>query len=168
MRCHDGCRAISFAGKSTHRPPLFRPLGHHSAVEFALGAFARAESGLTIRDVAQEAGLSQRRFIQVFAPEVGMSPKLFCRVRRFHQTLSLLRPTTPPNWAQLALDCGYFDQSHLIRDFRIFSGISPTECVRQRSERVMQNHVPLPEQVNFFQYGTHPLLDNGPRSKQNL
>jgi AraC-like DNA-binding protein len=122
---------------------LFRPLEHHPAVDFALDAFARAESSLTVREVAQQAGLSQRHFIQVFAREVGVAPKLFCRVRRFQQTLSLLGQTTSPNWAQLALDCGYFDQSHLIHDFRLFADLSPTEYARQRSERVMQNHVPL-------------------------
>jgi len=142
--CAAATRAARFRllenALAAHR---FRPLEHHPAVGFALDAFARAESSLTVREVAQQAGLSQRRFIQLFAREVGISPKLFCRVRRFQQTLSLLRQTTSPNWAQLAFDCGYFDQSHLIHDFRLFADLSPTEYTRQRSERVMQNHVPL-------------------------
>jgi AraC-like DNA-binding protein len=122
---------------------LFRPLERHYAVRFALDIFGRADSGLAIRDVARDAGLSQRRFIQLFAREVGMSPKLFCRVRRFRQALETVRQTTVPNWAQVAVDCGYYDQSHLIHDFRSFSNLSPTEYVRQRSECVMQNHATL-------------------------
>ena len=122
---------------------LFRPLERHYAVRFALDTFGRADSGLAIRDVARDAGLSQRRFIQLFAREVGMSPKLFCRVRRFRQALETVRQTTMPNWAQVAVDCGYYDQSHLIHDFRFFSNLSPTEYVRQRSECVMQNHATL-------------------------
>jgi AraC-like DNA-binding protein len=122
---------------------LFRPLERHYAVRFALDTFGRADSGLAIRDVARDAGLSQRRFIQLFAREVGMSPKLFCRVRRFRQALETVRQTTVPNWAQVAVDCGYYDQSHLIHDFRFFSNLSPTEYVRQRSECVMQNHATL-------------------------
>lgn len=122
---------------------LFRPLERHYAVRFALDTFGRADSGLAIRDVARDAGLSQRRFIQLFAREVGMSPKLFCRVRRFRQALETVRQTTVPNWAQVAVDCGYYDQSHLIQDFRFFSNLSPTEYVRQRSECVMQNHATL-------------------------
>jgi AraC-like DNA-binding protein len=122
---------------------LFRPLERHYAVRFALDAFDRADSGLAIRDVARDAGLSQRRFIQLFAREVGMSPKLFARVQRFRQALEALRQTAVPNWPQLAVDCGYYDQSHLIRDFRFFSHLSPTEYVRQRSECVIQNHATL-------------------------
>jgi len=122
---------------------LFRRMEHHYAVGFALSVYGRVDSRLTVRDVAQKTGLSQRRFIQVFAREVGMSPKLFCRVRRFQQALELVRRVVAPNWAQLAVEAGYFDQSHLIHDFQVFSGISPTAYLRQRSERVMQNHVPL-------------------------
>ena len=124
---------------------LFRPLERHNAVRFALDTFSRANSGLAIRDVARDAGLSQRRFIQLFAREVGMSPKLFCRVRRFRQALETLRHAALPNWAQVAADCDYYDQSHLIHDFRFFSNLSPTEYVRQRSECVIQNHATLVE-----------------------
>ncbi len=122
---------------------LFRPLERHYAVQFALDAFGRADSGLAIRDVARDAGLSQRRFTQLFAREIGMSPKLFCRVRRFRQALETVRHAALPNWAQVAVDCGYYDQAHLIHDFQSFSNLSPTEYVRQRSECVMQNHATL-------------------------
>jgi AraC-like DNA-binding protein len=70
---------------------LFYALERHYAVRFALDAFSPAESEVTVGRVAQRIGLSQRRFIQVFKQEVGMSPKLFCRVRRFQQVLELMR-----------------------------------------------------------------------------
>ena len=122
---------------------LFRPLERHYAVRFALNTFGRTDSSLTVRDVARDAGLSQRRFTQLFAREVGMSPKLFCRVRRFRRALETVRQNPVPNWAQLAVDCGYYDQAHLIHDFQSFSNLSPTEYVRQRSDCVMQNHATL-------------------------
>jgi len=122
---------------------LFRPLQRHYAVQFALDTFRRADSGLAIRDVARDTGLSQRRFIQLFAREVGMSPKLFCRVRRFRRALDKVRRIALPNWSRVAADCGYYDQSHLIHDFRFFSNLSPTEFVRQRSDCVIQNHATL-------------------------
>ncbi len=68
---------------------LVRPAKRHHAVRFALNVFVRPEFGLTVHDVAREAELSQRRFIQLFAREVGMSPKQFCRVQRFQQTLKV-------------------------------------------------------------------------------
>lgn len=121
---------------------LFRPLDHHRAVEFALKVFGKAEAGVTVGDVARRVGLSRRRLIQVFTAQVGMTPKLFCRVQRFQRSRALAGLTNAPDWTQLAVECGYFDQSHLIRDFRAFSGLNPTDYLRrQRSLRV--NHIPL-------------------------
>ena len=122
---------------------LFRPLESHYAVRFALDAFRHADSSLTIRDVARDAGLSQRRFTQVFAREVGMSPKLFCRVQRFRQALETVRHDAATNWAQVAVDCGYYDQSHLIHDFESFSTLSPAEYIRLQRECVTENHATL-------------------------
>jgi AraC-like DNA-binding protein len=129
---------------------LFRPLEHHGAVPRALDAFERRDAGTTVRDVARRVGLSQRRLIQVFSAEVGMTPKLFCRVRRFQRALAQVRLTAAPEWAGLAAACGYFDQSHLIRDFRAFSGLNPTDYLRQRSDLVKDNHVPLPVKGQTF------------------
>jgi transcriptional regulator GlxA family with amidase domain len=79
----------------------------------------------------------------VFVREVDMSPKLFCRVLRFRQALETVCQTAAPDWGRMAVDCGYYDQSHLIHDFRLFSNLSPTEYVPQRSECVIQNHATL-------------------------
>jgi AraC-like DNA-binding protein len=122
---------------------LFKPLEHHPAVEFALHAFERIHAGPAVRDVAQAAGISHRRFIQIFEREVGLSPKMYSRLRRFQRTLDLAQRMTGPEWARLALDCEYCDQSHFIRDFQIFSGLSPKNYLRQRSENLLQNHVPV-------------------------
>lgn len=91
----------------------------------------------TIGGVTGQIALSQKRFIQVFHEEVGMTPKLFCRVRRFRR----IHRAGRVDWAQTALDCGYYDQAHFINDFRAFSGLSPTAYLDQRSDQ--PNHVPL-------------------------
>jgi AraC-like DNA-binding protein len=122
---------------------LVESMERHPSVQFALNVFARPEPGASIREVARGAGLSQRRFIQVFAREVGLAPKRFFRVRRFQKALSLARNAQAPNWADIAWECNYFDQAHLINEFRAISLMSPSEYVRQRSERVMENHVPV-------------------------
>ena len=73
----------------------------------------------------------------------SVTPKLFCRVRRFQQVLRLIGSGRPVAWAAVAADCGYFDQAHFIHDFRAFSGINPSTYIAQRTEHL--NHVPMPE-----------------------
>lgn len=70
-----------------------------------------------------------------------MTPKLFARVRRFQRAISLAGQAPTVNWARLAADCGYFDQSHLIRDFVAFSGLTPADYLRWRTPHVKDLHV---------------------------
>ena len=121
---------------------LRQPPPWHGAIPIALDAFEQADSGVKVRDLARQVGLSQRRFIQLFTAEVGMTPKLYGRVRRFQRARELVRKATEPDWAALALACGFFDQSHLIRDFGEFSGLSPVAYVNQMTKHVLLNHVP--------------------------
>ena len=86
-------------------------------------------------------GISKRRFEQVFNEQVGLTPKLFCRIRRFQRVLQLINEQNDIDWTDVALSCGYFDQSHFIHDFQSFSGINPTEYVTRGSRYV--NHVPM-------------------------
>jgi hypothetical protein len=70
-------------------------------------------------------------------------------VQRFQRILALRRRVPAPDWGRLALDCGFFDQSHLIRDFVEFSGFSPDEFDRhlhdleRRGVHLKRHHVPL-------------------------
>jgi AraC-like DNA-binding protein len=114
----------------------------HPAVPPALRAL-EADVTVTMRALARQVGLSQRRFIEIFAAHVGMTPKLFCRIRRFQRAMSRARSSNPPHLAQLALRCGYYDQAHLIHDFREFSGLRPTEYLQRRHAPVKENHLPL-------------------------
>jgi transcriptional regulator GlxA family with amidase domain len=129
---------------------LSRPPEHHYAVPVALDAFSRHGATTAVRDLTERVGLSQRRFIEVFKAEVGLTPKMFHRVQRFQCLLSLVRRAVEPDWARLAVDCGFFDQSHLIRDFVAFSGFSPAEFVRhqrdlqRRGVHLKRNHLALP------------------------
>ncbi len=118
---------------------------HHAAVSMALGLLVRSGTQASVQDVARQIGLSQRRFIQVFTEQVGLTPKLFSRILRFQQARRLAGQNSRPDWADVALSCGYFDQSHLIRDFGQFSGMSPAHYLRRQSDRVMHNHVPIGE-----------------------
>lgn len=116
---------------------------HQLQMTIALNMFA---TGALVRDVSRELGYAQRRFIQMFNSNVGLTPKMFCRIRRFQQARLLAEKLETPDWAELAVACGYFDQSHLIRDFQEFSGSTPrTYSLQQhhKDARLKDNHVPL-------------------------
>lgn len=115
-------------------------------IKMALKMLTIAGNRASVRDVSRKLGFSQRRFIQIFNSVVGLTPRVFCRISRFQQARVLAEKTDRPDWAELALTCGYFDQSHLIRDFREFSGSTPRiYSVQQHHKdvRLKDNHVPL-------------------------
>jgi AraC-like DNA-binding protein len=111
---------------------LVRPVRRHPVVPFALAELSR--SNVAVGTLAAQAGLSHRRLVEVFRAEVGMTPKTFSRVRRFERAVARARGSAAaPDWASLAVECGYFDQSHMIRDFVALSGLTPLEVFRRAS-----------------------------------
>jgi len=119
---------------------IAKPLERHRAVAHALREFSCGGT-TTIADLIEATGLSARRFVEVFKQQVGMPPKQFCRVRRFQRVIRNLPPGRVIDWAGMAADTGYFDQAHLIHDFRAIAGISPGEYATLRTEHF--NHVPM-------------------------
>jgi AraC-like DNA-binding protein len=69
--------------------------------------------------------LSARRFTRLFTLQVGLTPKLFARIQRFQHTLEATQGPAARDWTVVAHECGYFDQSHLIRECRELSGFTP-------------------------------------------
>lgn len=110
------------------------------AVAFALRSFMEVPHAATIAEVAGNVGYSQRRFIELFRDEVGMTPKRFCRVRRFQEVVRMIGERRSVDWLDLAVACGYYDQAHFIADFREFSGLNPTAYLAARGERLF--HIP--------------------------
>jgi transcriptional regulator GlxA family with amidase domain len=118
-------------------------LKHHPAVAFALREFQSDPGLFSSERIAKEVNLSQRRFIELFRDEVGMTPKLFCRVQRFQKVINWIDQQTEVDWVDLALSHGYSDQSHFIHDFRAFSGLKPSEYLGLRTDSL--SHVRYPE-----------------------
>lgn len=79
----------------------------------------------SIGALAAELGWSHRRLIARFREQIGLAPKAAARVLRFDRAVTALR-SSAGGLAEIAFDCGYFDQAHLNRDFRELAGTTPT------------------------------------------
>jgi AraC-like DNA-binding protein len=113
------------------------------AIRHALRQFSTESGMLSIASVANELGWSHKHLVQRFRDEVGLTPKRFCRIQRFRAVLQAIEQQRQVAWADLACACGYFDQAHFIREFRDFSGLSPSLYLTQRGEYL--GYVPVPD-----------------------
>jgi AraC-like DNA-binding protein len=81
----------------------------------------------TVDDLVIRAAIGKRSLQRIFNEYIGVSPKWVIRRYRLHETVEKFNSRGRPDWAQLALELGYFDQAHLINDFRSIVGYSPTQ-----------------------------------------
>ncbi len=87
---------------------------------------------LTVEQLASATGVSRQHLTRVFREEVGVTPKLYCRLARFQAGLSYVNSRANTDWADAAVHLGYFDQSHLIAEFRQFAGAPPGRIAIER------------------------------------
>jgi AraC-like DNA-binding protein len=133
LRCLEAfLAAFCIAGRNGHAAM--------PAIEFALQSFRQPACMSSVREVARAVGWSERRFSQVFREQVGLAPKVWCRVQRFQRVVRQLHAGVEVPWPELALECGYYDQSHFANEFRAFSGIDATTYTRLRGTP-WANHV---------------------------
>lgn len=108
--------------------PLLTQPGFH-AVQAALESHGR----MNVHELADQLGYSRKHLTSLFRRFAGAAPGTILRLRRFASLLDMLRSRSgsdfiakPPSAVQIALDCGYYDQSHCIREVRAWSGVTPS------------------------------------------
>lgn len=109
--------------------------------------------GMRVRDAVDTTGLSERQVRNLFDRWIGVSPKSYARIARFQRVLlatgavpvedpAFTAPAlAPPDWASLAVEAGYADQSHLHHDFVAFAGITPAGYAA--AYRGLSNYLPI-------------------------
>ena len=122
------------------------------AVQYAVGEVARYHGVLSIRELSNRMGMSQKHLITQFRQMVGCTPKELARLYRFAQILEGIDPIQPVDWTLVAHQFCYHDQSHFIRDFKEFTGHTPTDYLRLRR----QMHAADPDRAKI-----HRLLSIG-------
>jgi AraC-like DNA-binding protein len=104
----------------------------HPAVRWAVDRIAASGGRIPIEELATQTGFTRKHLGNLFQRQVGLSPKALAQVHRFRGALALLNAADGQvPWAALAEQCGYYDQSHLINEFRRFTGFSPVELARR-------------------------------------
>jgi len=112
---------------AARRPP--------SAVRWACHELMNSRGRASIADLRRDIGWSERHFAVQFRDHVGLAPKAFARILRFHRAVKVLTNRLDAKLADVALECGYYDQAHFTRDFRTFAGISPSALLESRLPR---------------------------------
>ncbi|PWU11373.1 MAG: hypothetical protein C5B51_02740 [Terriglobia bacterium] len=110
-----------FASIVEHLPPPGAP----NDVQRAIGRMVASYGMIDLDGLAREANLSTRQLRRRFLMESGLTPKHLSRVLRFRRACELARQAPFRGWPAVAADAGYFDQAHLIHDFREFTGQTP-------------------------------------------
>jgi AraC-like DNA-binding protein len=90
-------------------------------------AWERLQAGGGVGDIAGEVGWSRQHLTTAFRREYGLTPKVAGRIMRFERANLMLRGMRRPGLAEIAAVCGYTDQAHFTREWRAFSGATPTE-----------------------------------------
>jgi len=107
-------------------------------LQLALAAADRLANA-SVSTVALGLGVSERHLRRVFHETVGLSPKAFARLARFHRALGAARQGGAVSWANIAAAAGYYDQAHLIAEFRAIAGVTPRALLGE-----LGNHVHSP------------------------
>ncbi|MBO6576955.1 MAG: helix-turn-helix transcriptional regulator [Rhodothermales bacterium] len=115
--------------------------GRWGLARFAVDWIRRAPTMATVDAVAAESGASHRHLIRVFREFVGLTPKQYQRIQRFQRVVQTVDGQGSVDWAGVAVDCGFYDQAHLIRDFRAFSGMTPGQYMAARGDAL--NYLPV-------------------------
>jgi AraC-like DNA-binding protein len=100
-------------------------------LEEAVRIIQRNQAGTTVARISERVGWCERHLERQFMRKIGMSPKALLRTVRFQNLLQLARSGAATGWASLAVDCGFSDQAHLIREFKRFSGEPPETFLRR-------------------------------------
>jgi AraC-like DNA-binding protein len=108
-------------------PGPARPRGAYVA------RLAATRGALTIRELVAELGVTRQYLARAFAQHVGISPKTLARVIRARGVVDRVRAAADVDWSSLALEAGYYDQSHLIAEVKELTGLPPGAWVGRRA-----------------------------------
>lgn len=106
------------------------------AVNYAVAQIIQTNGAVDLPSIHNYLQISERSFERHFKRDIGISPKLFSRICRFQSSLEQLKNSPEQKLTDLAYENSYADQSHFIRTFKEFTGLSPMQYVKNTAERI--------------------------------
>ncbi|MDX1479867.1 MAG: AraC family transcriptional regulator [Saprospiraceae bacterium] len=110
-------------------------------MQYAVQRLVHSPGEVMMQHLSERIGYSQKHFVSLFKKHVGITPKRYMRILRFQQAVTAIEGLAQPEWSHLALDCGFYDQAHFANEFKRFSGFSPGEYLRRKSDTL--NYIPI-------------------------
>lgn len=96
-------------------------------VDYCLNLIYSTNGKICVEDLSRKTGISNRQLVRKFNHCIGVSPKEFSRIIKFISTLNHLKENKKRNLAEVAHNCGYYDQAHFIHDFKEYAGLTPSQ-----------------------------------------
>ena len=103
--------------------------GISSPIREALRLISSTDGRMSVSQIANVIGISERTLRRGVTTAVGLSPKVLARILRFQHAISCLRAPEPVDLCGIAAECGYADQAHMGREFQQLSGLTPTAFI---------------------------------------
>ena len=118
-------------------------------IEKAVHTLCSAGYNTRVGQMARALGASERTLERRFRRAIGVAPKQFSRVMRLQAALTLQAQAQPVRWSELALDAGFYDQAHLIRETRELFGTTPSTLLAPPANPVAQGFQDLAREVEL-------------------
>lgn len=110
-------------------------------VAYAIREMTERPDAVNIARLNGEIGYSQKHFTEMFRRQVGVTPKSYLKIMRFQKAVRTIDIATDIDWGHISLECGFYDQSHFINDFKHFAGFTPEQYAKIQTN--YQNYVPV-------------------------
>jgi AraC-like DNA-binding protein len=123
--------AAIFEGAIAER---FAMAGGYGVQARLVSAAADRLANASVSAVALDLGVSERHLRRVFRETTGVGPKTFAKLTRFRRAVRAARAENHATWATIAAAAGYYDQAHLISEFRAIAGVTPRALLGELRE----------------------------------